>query len=175
MIWQPRDLWFESDLYLSWAVWSDPSGYWAHTRGCRVSLRLCSHYLLHKCCHLLWSKESCVCAFAFPSQWTHLAFPADHPTGRFWLSKITFWVDYTLFTASPNYSSALRWPPNCHRNGAVSECAWCKHGDRENRGQQISQLHGFLEKPFSKTDNQQNMTSEPNSMAKAQTIELKQS
>lgn len=37
MISQPRDLRFERDLYLSWAVSSDPSGYWAHTRGCRAS------------------------------------------------------------------------------------------------------------------------------------------
>lgn len=129
-----------------------------HTRGCKVSLRLCAHYLLHKCCHLLWSKECCMYAFAFPSQWTHLAFPADHPIGRFWLSKITFWVDYTLYTASPNYSSVLRWPVNSHRNGVVSECARCKHGDRENQGQQNSQLHGFLEQPFSQTDKQQNTT-----------------
>lgn len=83
------------------------------------SFQLCAHYLLPKCCHLLPSEK-----LAFPSQWTHLAFPTHHPIGRFWLSKITFWVDYTLSTASPNYSSVLRWSPNSYRNGAVSKmCA----------------------------------------------------
>lgn len=65
------------------------------------------------------SKECCVHALAFPSQWTHLAFAADHPSGRFWLSKITFWVDYTLSAASSNYSFALRWAPNSHRSSVV--------------------------------------------------------
>lgn len=88
-----------------------PSGYRAHTRGCGASPWLGAHYLLYKCCHLLPSKECCVYALAFPSQWTHLAFAADHPSGRFWLSKITFWVDYTLSAASSNYSFVLRFGP----------------------------------------------------------------
>lgn len=110
VIWQPRDLRFESDSgRLVWPL----RALRAHG-GCTVSLYF-TVSLLRTCCHLLRSKECCVHAFAFPSQWTHLAFPADRPFGRFWLSKITFSVDYTLYTASLNYSSALRWPAKSHR------------------------------------------------------------
>lgn len=118
----------------------------AHKRGCRAALRLRARYLLHNCCHLLWSKECCVCTFAFSQSVNSSGFSRRSPHWSFfWLSKITFWVDYTLSTASPNYSSVLRWPPNSHRSGVVSDCARCERGDKENRGQRNSQLHGFLE------------------------------
>lgn len=155
VIWQLRDLWFESDLYLSWAVSSDPSGYWAHTEGCGV---FCGSVLTIYCTNVaICSDQKSTVCMLFPSQWTHLAFPADHPIGRFWLSKITFWVDYMLSAASPNYSPVLRWPASSQRNGVASKHARCKHGDRGDRGQQNAQLHGFLQQPFNKTEKQQNI------------------
>ena len=110
---------------------SDPSGYWVHTRGCEASLWFCAHYLLHKCCHLLWSKERCAHVFAFPSQWTHLAFAADHPIGRSWLSKITFSgliiccqlpVQITaLCSDGPRAARKMAWWANAHHTSVVTE------------------------------------------------------
>lgn len=132
------------DLYLSSLT---PRGSEAHTGVCWVSLRLCAHYLLHKCCHLLWSKECCVDAFAFPSQWTHLAFP-----------QITHWL---LLAVQNNF---LGWLYAIYCQSKLQLCAEMarkqpkkRRGDRGDQGQQDLQLHGFLEKPFNKIDKQQNI------------------
>lgn len=68
-------------------------------------------------------KKESTASMPFPSQWTHLALPTDHPIG---LSKITFWVDYTLSTASPNYSPELRWAASGRGSSPASRSAACE-------------------------------------------------
>lgn len=116
MIWQPRELWFETCIYLVW-----PLGVAKHTQ--ESAECLCGSVLTIYCTNVA------ICSDQKNAVWMRLLFPVSEliwlsrrsPIGCFWLSKITFWVDYTLSTASPNYSSVLRWPANSQRNGAVTE------------------------------------------------------
>lgn len=133
-IWQLRELRFESDSYLLRADSSNPSGYRARTESCAQCV--CGSLLAiysHKSCHLLrWKGAQCVC---FSQSVNSSGFTRRSPhRSFFWLSKITFWVDYTLSTASPNYSSEQRWPANSQRNSAASKRtllqAWWQSGLR---------------------------------------------
>lgn len=114
-IWQLRELRFESDSYLLRADSSDPLGYQARTESC--SQCVCGSLLtiyLHKSCHLLrWKGAQCV---RFSQSVNSSGFTRRSPhCSFFWPSKITFWVDYTLSAASPNYSPEQRWPANSQR------------------------------------------------------------
>lgn len=132
VIWQLRDLWFESDLYLSWAVSSDPSGYWAHTEGCGVSLWLCAHYLLHKCCHLLWSKEYCVYAFSqsvnssgFSRRSPHRSFLAVQNNFLGWLYAIR-----CQSKLQPSAEMARKQPKERRGEQTRTMQAWWQRGSR---------------------------------------------
>lgn len=154
--WQPRDLRFETCIYHGLSSLT--------LRGTeRAQEAAACHYLLHnfwseQTCHLLWSKECCVYAFAFPSQWTHLAFPADHPIGRFWPSKITFWGWlYAIHCQSKLQLCAemARKQPEKRRGERMCTMrAWWQRGWRPAK---LTAVHGFLEQPFRETDKQQNI------------------
>lgn len=76
----------------------------------------------HKSCHLLrWKGAQCV---RFSQSVNSSGFTRRSPhRSFFWPSKITFWVDYTLSAASPNYSPEQRWPANSQRSSAPSKRA----------------------------------------------------
>lgn len=71
-------------------------------------------------------------------------FPADHPIGSFWPSKITFGVDYMLSVASPNYSSALRWSPTAAETARGAIVRDASMVTKKTQTQQNSQLRVFF-------------------------------
>lgn len=146
VIWQPRELWFESDLCLSWAVWWDPSGPCELTQEAEECL--CGSPLAIRCTSvaICSDQKSCVYTFAFPSQWTHLACPTDHPIGRFWLSKITFFWGLIIRYRLPVQITALCWEdPQTAREIARPVDARVASMVTEGRPEKSHSCNGFLE------------------------------
>lgn len=146
-IWQLRELRFESDSYLLRADSSDPSGYWARTERCAQCV--CGSLLTiysHKSYHLLrWKGAQCVC---FSQSVNSSGFTRRSPhCSFFWPSKITFWVDYTLSAASPNYSPEQRQPEK--RRGEQTRPI----ASAVTEWTEANSSNSFLQKPFNEADN----------------------
>lgn len=97
-----------------------------------------------------------ICSDQKNAVWMRLLFPVSE---LIWLlPQITHWP---LLAVQNNFSG---WLYAIYCQSKLQLCAEMarkqpkkRRGDRADQGQQDSQLHGFLEKPFNKIDKQQNI------------------